>query len=84
MERCEALGIRLVPTQDFKLVDSIYNYIFDYLRDAFLKKIGIPMRIVSAINTVMNLDGYSVIRMILTHFGYLKFVSIVWWLAFIF
>lgn len=42
------------------------------------------MRIITAINTVMNLDGFTIIKMILAHFGYLKFVSWVWWLSIIF
>jgi len=55
----------------------------EYLRDEFMKKIGIPLRVITSINTVMNLDGYSVIRMILTKFGYAKFVSWVFWVSLI-
>ena len=56
-------------------MDSIYDYIFDYLRNQFMKRMGISMRIISAINTVSNLSGWSILQMILTKFGYAKFVN---------
>lgn len=65
-------------------MDSIYDFICDYLRNEFMKKIGLPVRIISAINTIMNLDGYSIIQLILAHFGFAKFVSWVFWVSIIF
>lgn len=46
-----------------------------------MKKIGIHLRVISSINTVMNLSGWSVIQMILAKFGYAKFVSWVFWIS---
>ena len=67
--------------ENFKLIESVYDYIIDYLRTEFLKKLGIPLRIVSAINTVANLSGWSVVQMVLAQFGYAKFVNWVFWFS---
>ena len=48
-----------------------------------MKRVGVPLRIISAINTVANLSGWSVIQMILSKFGYAKFMNWVFWVAFI-
>jgi len=73
----------LVQQEDFKLIESVYDFIFDYLRTEFLKKLGIPLRIISAINTVANLSGWSIIQMVLEKFGYAKFINYVFWFSMI-
>lgn len=46
-----------------------------------MKKLGIPLRIISGINTVANLSGWSVVQMILAQFGYAKFVNWIFWFS---
>ena len=46
-----------------------------------MKRLGIPLRVVSAINTIANLNGWSILQMILAKFGYAKFVSFVFWFS---
>jgi hypothetical protein len=68
-------------SQDFKLIESVYDFIFDYLRNEFIKRLGLPLRIVSAINTVANLNGWTLLQMLLAKYGYAKFMSWLFWVS---
>jgi len=73
--------MRLGVSQDFKLIESVYDFILDYLRNQFLKRIGIPIRIITAINTVANLNGWTLLQMVLAKYGYAKFMSWLFWVS---
>jgi len=71
----------VVPTQDFKLIDAAFDYVCDYLRDEFLKKTGIPRRIIALVSTIANIDGLFVINLILEKYGYAYLLKWIWWLS---
>lgn len=84
LEHLQTFHLQLVRAQDFKLIDSIYDWVLDYLMNQFMKRVGVPLRVITAINTVANLSSWSVIQMILSKFGYAKFMNWVFWVAVIF
>ena len=49
-----------------------------------MKKMNIPLKIISAVNTLTNLSSWSILQMILTNYGYAKFVNWVFLFSIIF
>lgn len=57
------------------------DWVFDFLRNEFLKKMNISRNIIATISTIANMDAYTVICMILQKYGYAYVLKWVWWLA---
>ena len=80
------LNIVFVTGQDegySNLQNSIQDYIFDYLRDKFLKLIDMPSKIVIIIDTVLNLSGWSLIQMIMKKYGFSYLINYIFYLSLI-
>jgi hypothetical protein len=73
----------VVPAENLELIDSVIDYVFDFLRDEFLKKAGIPRRIIALVSTIANIDGFFVINLILEKYGYAYLLKWIWWLSLI-
>jgi hypothetical protein len=52
-----------------------------YLVDKFMRKIGVPLRIIAAVDVVMNLSAVTVIQAILTRYGLAHLAKWVFWLS---
>jgi len=63
--------------------DSIQDFIFDYLRDKFLKKLNIQSNLVIIIETVMNLSGWNIVEIILKKYGFSYLVNYIFYLSLI-
>ena len=65
----------------YNLLDYIQGNIHNYLVNKFMKKVGLPLRLISAVNTVMNLSGWSILQYILTKFGLAYLLNYLWWIV---
>ncbi len=70
-------------TQSNKLMNSAIDYVFDLLRNEFLKKINMSKNIIATISTIVNMDAYTVIGLILQKYGYGYLLKWVFWLSLI-
>jgi len=66
-----------------KLINSAIDYIFELLRNEFLKKINVSKNIITIITTIVNMDIYTVIGLILQKYGYGYLLKWVFWLSLI-
>jgi len=71
----------LVREKDFKLIDDIQDYILEYLKDKFLKYINASKNIIYIVNTIVSLDGFMIIKMLLKHYGLSYLVNWIFWLS---
>jgi len=75
--------LQLDRTQSNKLMNSAIDYVFDFLRNEFLKKINMSKNIIATISTIVNMDSYTVIGLILQKYGYGYLLKWVFWLSLI-
>lgn len=75
--------MRLVRKKDFKLINDIQDYIFEYLKNKFLKSLNVSNKIIKVINTVMSLDGFMILTLLLKKFGYAYLINWLFWLSLI-
>jgi hypothetical protein len=71
----------LVREKDFKLIDDIQDYILEYLKDKFLKYINASKNIIYIVNTIVSLDGFMIIKMLLKHYSMAYLASWIFWLS---
>jgi len=64
-------------------MNSAIDYVFDFLRNEFLKKINMSKNIIATISTIVNMDAYTVIGLILQKYGYGYLLKWVFWLSLI-
>jgi hypothetical protein len=63
------------------LVDNFKDYVMQYLVDNFMRKIGVPLRIIAAVDVVMNLSAVTIIQAILRRYGLAYLAKWVFWLS---
>jgi len=62
-------------------MNDIQDYIFEYLKDKFLKYVNASKNIIYIVNTIVSLDGYMIIKMLLKHYGLSYLVNLIFWLS---
>jgi len=71
----------MVEAQSFKLINSVRDFILDYLRDEFLRRVGVNRSQLVVTTAVMNLDAFYFINLILNHYGVGHLVKMLWWIT---
>lgn len=62
-------------------MNDIQDYIFEYLKDKFLKYVNASKNIIYIVNTIVSLDGYMIIKMLLKHYGLSYLANLIFWLS---
>lgn len=62
-------------------MNDIQDYILEYLKDKFLKYINASKNIIYIVNTIVSLDGFMIIKMLLKHYGLSYLANWIFWLS---
>jgi hypothetical protein len=62
-------------------MNDIQDYILEYLKDKFLKYINASKNIIYIVNTIVSLDGFMIIKMLLKHYSIAYLASWIFWLS---
>jgi hypothetical protein len=62
-------------------MNDIQDYIFEYLKDKFLKYINASKNIIYIVNTIVSLDGFMIIKMLLKHYSLTYLANWIFWLS---
>lgn len=62
-------------------MNDIQDYILEYLKDKFLKYINASKNIIYIVNTIVSLDGFMIIKMLLKHYSISYLANWIFWLS---
>lgn len=62
-------------------MNDIQDYILEYLKDKFLKYINASKNIIYIVNTIVSLDGFMIIKMLLKHYSIAYLANWIFWLS---
>lgn len=55
--------------------------ILDYFRDECLREFGMKKKYITTISTLINIDVYYIINLILKKYGFLYLLNWIWWIS---
>lgn len=55
--------------------------ILDYFRDECLREFGMKQKYITTISTLINIDVYYIINLILKKYGFLYLLNWIWWIS---